>query len=253
MDSRDQRGTGTEVQLDDSTFAELQAVAAPRKLAEGASEVLREHILSGNLRRGTHLVESRLAAQLTVSRGTIREAFRILAAEGLVVEEARRGSFVTSLELNDVREIYDLRAAIEGRAAYLLATRIDRSAIEELTAAVERIAATARIGDLRAVRRQDLLFHETFCALTGNSRLQDVFVRYVPVIQTLLAYDQFVYSPLEATAGQHQAILDAVVTGDPAAAARAAVDHCEESRDKIAAYFASLGAVSRSPREAIDQ
>ena len=87
--------------------------------------MLREQILTGNLRNGTHLVEAKLAARLAVSRGTIREALKMLAAEGLVDEEARRGAFVVMLDRDDVREIYDLRAAIEGRAAYLLAASDD--------------------------------------------------------------------------------------------------------------------------------
>ena len=227
----------TELDGEDSSLPEMPMIAAPRKLAEDAGEILRQQILSGNLKRGTHLVEAKLAAMMSVSRGTIREAFRLLAAEGLVVEEARRGAFVTTLEPGDVREIYDLRAAIEGRAAYLLAIRRDTGAIEALGRAIDAIGRAASARDLREVRRLDLAFHEQLCALTGNSRLQDVFVRYVPVIQTLLTYDHLVYSPIDETAGQHRTILDAIESGDPEAASRAVVAHCEDSRDKVSAYF----------------
>jgi GntR family transcriptional regulator of gluconate operon len=237
MGSATAGGYASEADSPGGELPEMPSIAAPRKLAEDAAEILRAQILAGNLRRGTHLVEAKLAALLNVSRGTVREALRLLAAEGLVVEESRRGAFVATLEPVDVREIYDLRAAIEGRAAYLLAARRDQGVIDQLRHAIDAIAQAARDRDLREVRRLDLAFHEQLCALTGNGRLQDVFVRYVPVVQTLLTYDHLVYSPIDDVAGQHQPILDAIDSGDAEAAARAVVRHCEESRDKVSAYF----------------
>ena len=111
------------VDRDDAEGIDLPQLApliAPRKLAEDAATILREQILKGGFRRGTHLVEAKLAVRLGVSRGTIREAFKTLVAEGLIDEEPRRGAFVVTLGASDVREIYELRAAIEGCAARLL-------------------------------------------------------------------------------------------------------------------------------------
>src|SRR6202043_1796297 len=99
----------------------LPPLDARRSLAEDAVELLRHEILSGRFRQGEHLVETKIAQQLRVSRGPVREAFKLLRAEGLVKEEPRRGMFVVSLSARDAREIYELRAAIEGRAAQLLA------------------------------------------------------------------------------------------------------------------------------------
>ena len=92
----------------------LPALRLPRSLAEDAADVLRTQILAGGLPRGAHLVEARIARQFNVSRGPVREAFKLLRAEGLVEEEPRRGTFVVTLSSVDVREIYDLRAALEG-------------------------------------------------------------------------------------------------------------------------------------------
>lgn len=216
---------------------DLSPLAAPRKLAEDASAILREQILSGGLRRGTHLIEAKLASRLGVSRGTIREAFKALVAEGLIEEEPRRGAFVVTLSRNDVREIYDVRAAIEGRAARLLAGKGDRAALAELVAAVDEIRAAARASDLPAVRRADLRFHERLCALSGNRRLHEIFVRYVPAIQTLLHFDELPYSSLGASADQHQLLLDAIESGDPELASRKLEAHVEEAREQVAAYF----------------
>ena len=136
---------------DPDDLPDLPSIAVPRKLAADAAEILREQILTGNLRNGTHLVEAKLASRLGVSRGTIREALKMLSAEGLVDEEPRRGAFVVMLDRKDVREIYDLRAAIEGRAAYLLAARRDPGALDGLTARLRRY----RPGRRSAIDRRD--------------------------------------------------------------------------------------------------
>lgn len=218
----------------------LPALPAPRRLAEDAADILRERILAGGLVRGTHLVEAKIAAQLNVSRGTVRAAFSILAAEGLIVEGTRRGAFVVSLTGADVREIYDVRAAVEGRAAQLIVRAGLPAVLADLDGIVSAMEAAAKAGDVATVRRLDLEFHERVCVLSGNRRLHEVFVRHVPAVQTLIRHDDRLHFPGEATAAQHRPLLDALRGGDPEAAARAFQHHCDEARDLVAPYFDRL-------------
>ena len=200
----------------------------------------------GALVRGTHLVEAKIAAQLNVSRGTVREAFRVLTVEGLIVEGTRRGAFVVSLTAADVREIYDVRAAIEGRAAQLIVRAGHPRVLDELEAIVAAIEAEAKAGDVAGVRGRDLDFHEAVCLLSGNRRLHEVFLRHVPAVQTLIRYDDRLHFSLETTAAQHRPLLDALRGGDPEAAARAFQGHCEEARDLVAPYFDSADEPARA-------
>src|SRR5664279_4365115 len=131
----------------------LQPLRPPRSLADDAADVLRTQILAGGLPRGAHLVEARIARQFNVSRGPVREAFKLLRAEGLVEEEPRRGTFVVTLSSVDVREIYDLRAALEGRATRSIARTRDPATIAELGSTLEAIAVAAASGDVREVAR----------------------------------------------------------------------------------------------------
>ena len=96
----------------------LAPLTAPRSLAEDAADRIREQILSGGFSQGEHLVEAKIAEQLAISRGPVREAFKLLRSEGLLNEEPRRGTFVVSLSTDDVRDIYGLRAALEGRPVF---------------------------------------------------------------------------------------------------------------------------------------
>ncbi|MGZ8501653.1 MAG: GntR family transcriptional regulator [Candidatus Limnocylindrales bacterium] len=225
---------------------ELPALPAPRRLATDAADILRDQILAGGLVRGTHLVEAKIAAQLNVSRGTVREAFRVLTVEGLIVEGTRRGAFVVSLSASDVREIYDVRAAIEGRAAQLIVRAAKPAVLDELEAIVRAIEVAAKAGDVAAVRSTDLDFHAQVCLLSGNRRLHEVFLRHVPAVQTLIRYDDRLHFSLEKTAAQHRPLLDALRSGDPEAAARAFQLHCEEARDLVAPYFDSADDPARA-------
>jgi GntR family transcriptional regulator of gluconate operon len=217
--------------------AALRPLPNPRSLVEDAADVIREQILQGGFRQGEHLVEARIAEQLHVSRGPVREAFKLLRAEGLLAEEPRRGTFVVSLTSEDVRAIYGLRAAVEGRAALLLASERDPDALVELHRLLEGIESAARAGDVSAVFRRDLEFHDGLCRLSGNARIHEVFVRYVPMLRALLRLDERVLASLDQAAMEHRPIVDAIDAGEPDRARRLAEDHCDHAGDLIATYF----------------
>ncbi len=224
----------------DGANGQLTPLAAPRSLAEDAADRLREQIMTGGFGPGEHLVEAKIAEQLNISRGPVREAFKLLRAEGLVEEEPRRGTFVVRLESSDAREIYQLRAAIEGRAARLLAASRDPAALAELRVLVADIDAAVRSKDMLAVSRADLAFHEALCRLSGNGRLEEVFLRYVPVLRGLLRLDERVYQSLDEIALQHRPLLEAIENGDADRAAALFEQHCAQAGELIARYIDSL-------------
>ena len=212
----------------------LRPLEAPRSLAEDAADRIREQILAGGFRQGEHLVEAKIAEQLTISRGPVREAFKLLRAEGLLKEEPRRGTFVVSLTADDVREIYGLRAALEGRAARLLARSRDASTIETLRALANDIDAAVRSGDAAAVSRADLAFHEGLCRLCGNARIHEVFVRYVPTLRALLRLDEQVLRSLDEIPLQHRPFVDAIALGEEELAGRLLAEHADGAGELIA-------------------
>jgi GntR family transcriptional regulator of gluconate operon len=225
-----EQGTGTR----------LAPLDAPKSLAEDAADRIRETILSGAFAPGEHLVEARIAQQLNVSRGPVREAFKLLRSEGLVEEEPRRGTFVVRLDAADVVEIYQLRAAIEGRGARLLAETRPPRALEDLRRRSARVEDAIRRGDVVAVSRADLEFHGAVCSLSGNTRLNEVFTRYVPILGALLRLDERLYGSLDRLAGQHEALLETIEAGDARAAAAAFEGHAEHAAELIAGYLAML-------------
>jgi len=153
-----------------------------------------------------------------------------------------------SLSADDVREIYGLRAAIEGRAARLLAGRRDPGELAELRSLLSSIAAAAEAGDVTAVYRQDLAFHDALCRLSGNARLHEVFARYVPMLRALLHVDERMQESLIEVAEQHRPIVDAIEAGDVAAAIMHAEHHCDHAGELIGNYLRSLPERSEEDR-----
>jgi len=215
----------------------LRPLPVQRPLAEDAADLIREEILAGGFRRGEHLVEARIAEQLNISRGPVREAFKLLRAEGLLAEEPRRGTFVVALGAEDVREIYELRSALEGRAARLVARRRDPVAIAELREAIARIEEAAAARDPVALGRHDLAFHETLCRVSGNSRIHATFLQHARALRTLIRFDEYLYGSPDDIAQQHRPVLEAIEAGDELMAEELSERHCEEARVLLATYL----------------
>lgn len=211
-----------------------------RSLVEDAVELLRHEILSGRFRQGEHLVETKIAQQLRVSRGPVREAFKQLRAEGLVKDEPRRGMFVVSLSARDAREIYELRAAIEGRAAQLVTASGDAAKIRELAELSAAIDRAVEEKDTTAVYATDLAFHDALCRLSDNARLHEVFVRYVPALRALLRLDKRVHGPMEHAKGVHRPLMQAIESGDAELARKLAEQHCDDAGRLIVRYLISV-------------
>ncbi len=220
----------------------LRPLRAPQTLAEQTADLLRERIIAGHFRSGERLVEAKIASQLQISRGPVREALKQLREEGLVREEPRRGTFVASPTVEDVRDVYDLRAALEARAARLVIRNGDPAAVEALDRVVGRIEEAARASDLGRMVRADYEFHETLCRVSGNRRLHDAFVRNASALRALLGLEEErFYGSFDAIWHQHRELLEAVRAGDGERAEALFTVHMEDARDRLIGYLVDAG------------
>jgi DNA-binding GntR family transcriptional regulator len=218
------------------------------RLSERTARLLRERILSGEFAMGTRLVETSIARQLAISRGPVREALKQLRAEGLVREEPRRGSFVADLTLNDIWEIYDLRAAIESRAARNIIINRNTAALGELRGILTRLGQATADDDRKLFARLNLSFHERLCQLSGNARLHQVFVGYASVLGMLLRFEvNKFYESLEGLWHEHQALFHAIESLDVARAEEACNEHLERARERLVELRRRIPEDDRSP------
>jgi len=192
----------------------MEPLKQRKPLAEDVADRVREEILSGGLGQGERLVEARIAAQLGVSRGPVREALKLLRAEGLVEERPHRGTYVTSLSVRDVRDIYDLRAAIESAAARLVVLRGADADLRSMRRLFDQLVAAAERGDLPAISAADLAFHDTLCSVSGNRLMHRVFDRHVPLLRSLIRLDGVIYAAHADIASEHEPLVMALEARD---------------------------------------
>ena len=132
---------------------------------------LRQAILRGEMEPGERLMEIQLADKLGVSRTPIREAIRKLELEGLVIMIPRKGAEVAHITEKDMRDVLEVRAALEELAATLACRNVTPERIEELKMANERFDAAIISKDVVAIVDADVNFHDIIYAMTDNQRL----------------------------------------------------------------------------------
>lgn len=204
---------------------------------EDVAERIRELVLAGRLRGGTRLPESVLAHEMGVGRSSVREAFRLLTAEGLL-ERTTRGVQVATPTVEDVQDAFELRLAVECRAVRILATRRDDADVRELGEILGEFEAAVEAEDSDATTALDLRFHEAICRLSGSRRLHEVFKREVVKMLALLEMDSGIYEPLSDWSHELPVILTAIRRGEVDAASDAMEHHIERARSITLEYAA---------------
>jgi GntR family transcriptional regulator of gluconate operon len=202
-------------------------------IAEIAAGRIREAILSGAYLPGDRLSDSLIAEELGTSRGSIREALKLLRARGLVVQEPHKGTFVISFSAQDVRDVYELWVALEREAARMLARRQSEADVSALCRVVERLEKAAEAGNPQAVSGYDRDFHERLCRLTGSRRLHDVFSREVLTMLGFFVYDEQTYNPLSEMGREFRPLLKAIEAGDEDEAAALIESHVRRATDLL--------------------
>ena len=201
-------------------------------LRERALEALRAAILSGQYRPGDHLGEVELAGSLGVSRGTVREALRHLQQEGLVTAGNRGMLRVNSLTADEVRQLFQVRGALEGLAVReIIASPRRESAVAALRAALEQLSDDGE--DVPARIEADLAFHLGMCRLSGNSMLVESWQHLEGRMRAAILNGAAWQAPMMAR-DRHALIVDALERADVPAALRVVDDHMASAAEHFA-------------------
>jgi DNA-binding GntR family transcriptional regulator len=197
-----------------------------------AYAALREQIGSGELEPGSWLREHTVATSLGLSRTPVREALRLLAAEGAVELVHNRGARVVSWSAEDIDEAYRLRALIEGYGAGLAAARADAACVAELRELQERYERAADEHDpqVAASARCNDDFHAAVLAASGSARLPVLvaMVSSAPLVRRVLrSYDD---DDRKRSVLAHRDVITAIANGDEALATSAMSSHILAAR-----------------------
>ncbi|HEX3802801.1 MAG TPA: GntR family transcriptional regulator [Solirubrobacteraceae bacterium] len=204
---------------------------------------LRAMISDGRLRQGERLPEIPLAEALGVSRNTLRDAIRVLAAEGLVLHELHRGAVVRTLSAADIADIYEIRRMLELKAlpALPLAPEVARARIWSTLAQCE---AAFEAGDYGSFIEHELEFHGALVAVLGSERLDRFFGQVLSELRLLFGE---LTSDNEPRATRHilgvfQRLVRAAEKGDFERATKLMGDHLDAYEKRLVALVGGVGA-----------
>jgi len=186
-----------------------------RVLSEEVLHALREAIIIGMYNPGQRLIEREVAQTLGVSQGPVREAFRKLEVEGLTQTFPHQGTYVVSLDDEDIHDILEVRTALERLATHTIIASENQLDITPLYELFQQMLDAAAINDHQTHIERDLAFHHKLCELSGNQRLIDVWGLMSGQFRMTLAVQVKVLpDALPEIAESHRMLLDAIVQKD---------------------------------------
>ncbi len=227
----------------------IRGVAEASALGASVDEIERKleaMIVAGAFAPGEHLNESALAGQFGVSRAPVREACRLLERSGLVNIRPHHGAFVRALELEEVVNLFDIRASL-GRLAGESAANITQRALAELRAMLDTLDAAAEAGDADRYVALNLEFHEALYAATGNARLAALDRAMGKELRLYRRHGLAFGGGLRVSNREHRDIVEALEHGDRARAGTMLERHIEGGRDRFLRAMAASGRLVLQP------
>lgn len=204
-------------------------------LVERVYRALVEAISDGSLPPGERLTQEDLAERLAVSRQPVLQALRLLRRDGLVHDAPGRGVQVAPLDAALIRQVYEVRGALDALAARLAAARRWRAPAE----LIDRGRAAARAHDVAALIEADLAFHAAIYAAARNPLIEDsTRTQWCHVRRAMGAMLQHAGSR-DGVWDEHEAIADAIAAGDAERAAALMTRHASRASDTIATTLAA--------------
>ncbi|GGS36199.1 GntR family transcriptional regulator [Streptomyces griseoviridis] len=212
-------------------LADDRALLGRTSTAERVSDILRSRIADGFFPPGTRLSEDSIGGALGISRNTLREAFRLLTHERLLVHELNRGVFVRVLTVDDVEDIYRTRALVEcavvrglGEPPYDLAG---------VARAVDEARRAAREGDWKRVGTANIHFHRELVALAGSERTDEVMRSVFAELRLAFHVVDDPHRLHEPYIARNQEVLDLLAAGDREGAERLLAGYLADSLERV--------------------
>lgn len=219
-------------------------------LVEEVCEKIRRAVLAGHFRPGARLVEATVAKELGVSRAPVREAARMLAQQGVLRQEPRRGFFVASLTMADIADSFDLSQCLAAHAIGAFARTPDMEALAALRDFVTALASGNTASTGPALVDDELRFGALVCALSGNTKLAAAYDHASAMLRLLASEVAPAADSPELLARRFLPVFKAVVRGDTARATALMAGFFEDRRRAFLEAVADAGLDTAAGAEA---
>jgi DNA-binding GntR family transcriptional regulator len=209
--------------------------AAGILLADRAYRELRDRLVTLRIPPGSPIDEDQIGRELRMGRTPVREAIKRLAHENLVTVFPRRGTFASEINITDLAHIADVRAQLEGHAAYRAAERITEAQRTELSALLEELQQSRGTDDLESLMELDTRVHRFIYRTAANPFMEETLARYFNLSLRIwyLVIDRLPH--LSARVHEHQDVLLAIADGE-----------AERAREILAGHIATFEREIRS-------
>jgi DNA-binding GntR family transcriptional regulator len=203
----------------------MNKILASRTLYEEVADQLRVRIFAHELAPGTWIDEQTLAKEFGISRTPLREAIKVLAAEGLITMKLRRGAYVTEVNRGDLEQIFTILSLLEGQAAKEAATKAQEKDLNELDDMHLRLEKAAADRNLDQFFEVNVRFHERIIAIANNPWMTSVIADLRKVLKLQRKDSLSRTGRLQSSLSEHREILKALLKRDPIAAEQAMRTH----------------------------
>lgn len=201
-------------------------------------EVLRETILTGKLKPGEKITEVEVAEELNVSRTPVREAIRMLELEELIVIVPQRGVFVAGIKsTKEINNIFQVRAELEGLAAFLTTQNISEEQIITLNNYIKSLKKCMVDDDLQHCIEIDIAFHQVIYETSNNKWLQKLLDSLFEQITRFRSQSLAQKGRMKAALKEHKQIAEAISERKPKKAKKLARKHIEQARKSVITVF----------------
>lgn len=204
-------------------MTDTTTLLTPKPLYVEVAELIRQRIYSRELEPGSWIDEMKMAEAFGISRTPLREALKVLAAEGLVTMKVRRGAYVTEVSEKDLRDVYHLLSLLESDAAATVAEQATAAQLEQLQLLHQELEAA--VADADQFFRVNEAFHMQLLALCDNRFLSQVVADLRKVMKLNRHQSLFKRGRIEDSLQEHAAIVQALAQRNPAAARQAMHAH----------------------------
>ncbi|MFC1798211.1 GntR family transcriptional regulator [Thermodesulfobacteriota bacterium] len=214
-----------------SNYDFLESLDETKPLVNMVKDSLENAIFKCKFKPGDRLVEEDLSKTLKISRGPIREAFRLLEKDGYIKIYPRKGALVKAISFGDICEIYQVRGVLEGLAAKLFSHSAEDKEISRLKSVYEKMEVTLKDKNIDNYKKLNKEFHNIYVKGCNNSRIRkqsNVYLKQITWFQNITLSS--LHRPDNSKA-EHGRILEAFLKRNPEEAELAAKEHIENSMD----------------------
>lgn len=202
-------------------------------------QILKKKICDGYYTPNQRLQENEVAQNLNVSRSPVREAFRQLASDGLVVEIPNKGVFVRGFTPVDIEEVFELRVLIESYAIQKSTEHLTIELKGALEDCMKQLIRTHDENDLKKYIKYDTCLHGAIIQLSGNGLIESVYNKVHSLIQPFRIYSLVSRQRFDESILEHKEIVQCILIGDTEKAVEVNRIHLSLAKDKIIEYMSS--------------